>query len=805
MCYNEKEIFNFQEAVMKKRIISLILTLALVVGLTPVTTLPASASNFNPITGWDMMAKLGVGYTFACTTEARWFPWHQIEYKPSNPLDYQTYWGQPIIEQWHFQSIAMKGFDSYRLCVSWTPHLDNDGKITPVWINRIQELADWALDAGLNVIINTHMEEELYYLIRDGKYTEARTHLNNLWSQIATRFKDYPETLIFEIMNEPNLKDFYDSNDGKWIHDENGQVDRVLRDTVNKLNTDALEVIRKSGGNNDKRVVMLCVPGADPVALPYMTVPENDPYIMLGTFGYDDFINDDTIPLIQAWLDKGIGFVNKEDVPGAIARAPITNLTEYTKSHFGRLAKMGIPSFWFGFSRPDDTEVLLYRQTGEWKNKALLDALFTAYGKTPGPDMPIPEPEFPFVIDRAIIPERPTWFDVIPSRHLVFAERMVVETSANLNWFQFETDSAVGWQGFQANSSRVTIEPGRIILDMRGLNITRLGFRSGGGDDGKITRVFLDEWRAPVTHTVTFNLNGGTRTGGGATSQNIAHGGTATAPTVTRTGHTFAGWDRALMNITGNVTVNALWTAQTFTITYNRNGGTNPANAPTRYTFGTSTTLPTPTRAGHTFAGWFNNASFTGSRITSTGTARAGNLTLFARWTINRYTVIFDVNGGSALSAANRTRTRDHNATVGTLPTPTRANHTFAGWFTTRTGGTRITTTQRITANTTYFARWIANPARPANPRATANSRTEITISWNRVTGATGYEVWRSTSANGTFTRVRDVQSGLTLSWRNTGLVADRQYFYRVRAYTTVNGVKAFSPYTATFNAKTRR
>jgi len=73
------------------------------------------------------------------------------------------------------------------------------------------------------------------------------------------------------------------------------------------------------------------------------------------------------------------------------------------------------------------------------------------------------------------------------------------------------------------------------------------------------------------------------------------------------------------------------------------------------------------------------------------------------------------------------------------------------------------------------------------------------------VANATGYEVWRSTSLNGTYTLVRNVTSGATLSWRNTGLAADRQYFYRVRAYTTVNGVKAFSPYTATINARTRR
>jgi uncharacterized repeat protein (TIGR02543 family) len=307
-------------------------------------------------------------------------------------------------------------------------------------------------------------------------------------------------------------------------------------------------------------------------------------------------------------------------------------------------------------------------------------------------------------------------------------------------------------------------------------------------------------------YTVTFDYAGGMNRAGGGRIQSVRHGGAAVEPVLTRIGYTFDGWDRAFNNVTQDITVTARWTLNRYTVTFDVNGGSalSAANRTrTRDHNATVGTLPTPTRTGHTFAGWFT-ARTGGTRITST-TQITANTTFFARWTLNRYTVTFDVNGGSALSAANRTRTRDHNATVGSLPTPTRANHTLVGWFTTRTGGTRITTTQRITANTTYFARWAANPARPANPRATANSRTEITVSWNRVTGATGYEVWRSTTANGTFTRVRDVTSGSTLSWRNTGLVADRQYFYRVRAYTTVNGVKAFSPYTATFNARTRR
>ncbi|MCL2019945.1 MAG: cellulase family glycosylhydrolase [Oscillospiraceae bacterium] len=358
---------------MIKRIFSSILTIAFV--FTLVSAMSASASTFTPVTGWDMTQRLGAGITFGNTTEARAWPWDT----GWNPQDTETCWGQPRIERRHLQAAADRGFDSYRLCVTWTPHIDAEGKISKQWSDRIKQLVDWSLDAGLNVIINTHHEEELYYMIRDGKYEDAKKHLSNIWTQVAEQFKNYPETLIFEIMNEPNIKDHYGADDDKWINDENGQVDRTLRETVNKLNADILSIIRASGGNNDRRVVMLCVPGAHPDALPYMSVPENDPYIVLGVFGYDAFINDDTIPLIQAWLDKGVGVVNKEDAPGSIARKRISDLESYTKSHFGRLADMGVPSFWFtGSPSPHQ---LFDRKTREWKNESLLNAYLAAYEK----------------------------------------------------------------------------------------------------------------------------------------------------------------------------------------------------------------------------------------------------------------------------------------------------------------------------------------------------------------------------------------------------------------------------------------
>lgn len=143
--------------------------------------------------------------------------------------------------------------------------------------------------------------------------------------------------------------------------------------------------------------------------------------------------------------------------------------------------------------------------------------------------------------------------------------------------------------------------------------------------------------------------------------------------------------------------------AAQFTVTFNANGGTTPtASKPVSYgsTYGN---LPSPTRTGYTFLGWFTSG---GTQITSSSTVNiTANQTLYAHWKANSYTVTFNANGGTTPTGS---KSVTYGSTYGTLPTPTRAGYKFLGWFDDVEGGTQITssTTVSITGAQTLYAHW---------------------------------------------------------------------------------------------------
>lgn len=163
-----------------------------------------------------------------------------------------------------------------------------------------------------------------------------------------------------------------------------------------------------------------------------------------------------------------------------------------------------------------------------------------------------------------------------------------------------------------------------------------------------------------------------------------------------------AGWDRNYGS--GMVNMSSL-VKQICKVTFNANGGSVSTSGKTVFYGETYGSLPTPTRKGYGFDGWYTAASG-GTRINNTSTVNTtGSQTLYAHWTAGQSTVVFNANGGT-VSPDSKTVT--YGSTYGDLPVPTRNGYLSEGWFTSASGGTQITssTTVSVTSTQTLYAHW---------------------------------------------------------------------------------------------------
>ena len=142
------------------------------------------------------------------------------------------------------------------------------------------------------------------------------------------------------------------------------------------------------------------------------------------------------------------------------------------------------------------------------------------------------------------------------------------------------------------------------------------------------------------------------------------------------------------------------------TIIFNENGGSDVADITKPYG-SLIGALPTPEKNGYTFEGWYADEALT--QLFTETKMPEGGATLYAKWTANKVTVSFHVNGGNELGTADASKTVTYGETYGTLPEPTRTGFGFAGWFTAATGGTKVTASTAVSnaQNHTLYAQWI--------------------------------------------------------------------------------------------------
>ena len=188
-------------------------------------------------------------------------------------------------------------------------------------------------------------------------------------------------------------------------------------------------------------------------------------------------------------------------------------------------------------------------------------------------------------------------------------------------------------------------------------------------------------------YTITFDTAGGSE----VPSITQDYGTAITPPAApTRTGYTFAGWDRESPTTmpAGDMTITARWTVNQYTITFKpENGGEDIVIT---QDYGTAITPPAaPTRTGYTFAGWDK---------TIPTTMPAGNMTITAQWQVNQYTITFDTAGGSEVAPI----TQDYGTTITAPANPAKTGYTFAGWD-------REIPTTMPAGDMTITARWTEN------------------------------------------------------------------------------------------------
>lgn len=215
----------------------------------------------------------------------------KIGWNLGNTLDApngETSWGQPETTKAMIDTVCELGFGTIRIPVSWGRHVSGDDhKIDKKWMDRVQEVVDWALDNDMYVILNSHHDNEYYYPSKD-KSEESVKYINDIWTQIAERFKDYDQHLIFESMNEPRLS----GTPNEWSFNSNVQDCLDAAEVINLCNQEYVDVVRASGGRNTDRFLMVAPYAAAPYsALADEFVLPKDPSdkLLLSVHAYTPF------------------------------------------------------------------------------------------------------------------------------------------------------------------------------------------------------------------------------------------------------------------------------------------------------------------------------------------------------------------------------------------------------------------------------------------------------------------------------------------------------------------------------------
>ena len=240
-------------------------------------TLFASTAAFALPKATEIYPKMGLGYNIGNTMEV-----------PGNP----TAWGNSFPDAAYVKAIKDAGFTTVRIPCAWDSHASN-GTINAGWLDSVKTVVDLVIGNGMYAILNSHwdngwLEDRVFDgtgYAKDETITSSAAEVaakqENYWKQIATKFAEYDEHLIFASANEPGVNDPWNggSDNGQWAFDETRM--QVLK----QFHEACLKAVRSTGGNNATRIVVVQSPRTEIDKSPllasmYPTDPAGEGYTM---------------------------------------------------------------------------------------------------------------------------------------------------------------------------------------------------------------------------------------------------------------------------------------------------------------------------------------------------------------------------------------------------------------------------------------------------------------------------------------------------------------------------------------------
>lgn len=219
------------------------------------------------ITAAELIAEIGTGWNLGNTMDAD---------------GGETAWGNPVTTKEMIDEVHNAGFDTLRIPTTWNKHMGGapDYIIDEEWINRVEEIVNYALANDMYVIINTHHDTDWIKPQYD-ELDSVKDQFAAVWTQIAEHFQDYGDHLIFEGLNEPRIV----GGANEW----NGGTEEG-RDCVNQLNEVFVNTVRATEGNNKTRTLLITTFAAAPApsGINALIIPD-DPYVGVSIHAYTPY------------------------------------------------------------------------------------------------------------------------------------------------------------------------------------------------------------------------------------------------------------------------------------------------------------------------------------------------------------------------------------------------------------------------------------------------------------------------------------------------------------------------------------